>query len=52
VSDGAESITKTKQAVEMLNKLGCEEEMQRITDSKKLRPGQGKMRNRRYVMSR
>jgi len=52
VSDGAESITKTKQAVEMLNKLGCEEEMQRIMDSKKLRPGQGKMRNRRYVMSR
>jgi len=52
VSDGAESITKTKQAVEMLNSLGCEEEMKRVLDSKKLRPGQGKMRNRRYVMSR
>lgn len=52
VSDGAESMTKTKQAVDMLNKLGCGEEMSRIMDSKKLRPGQGKMRNRRYVMSR
>jgi len=52
VSDGVESIQKTKQAVDMLNKLGCEEEMKRVLDSKKLRPGQGKMRNRRYVMSR
>jgi large subunit ribosomal protein L4e len=50
VSDGAESVTKTKQAVEMLKKLGCEEEMQRVVDSKKVRKGKGKQRNRRYVM--
>merc|ERR1719183_2763971 len=36
----------------MLKKLGCEEELQRILDSKKVRAGKGKMRNRRYVMRR
>merc|ERR1712151_476021 len=50
VSAGAESIQKTKQAVEMLKSLGCEEELQRVLDSKKVRKGKGKMRNRRYVM--
>merc|ERR1719401_2853130 len=52
VSDGAEALTKTKQAVELLKKLGCEEELQRVIDSKKVRKGKGKMRNRRYVMRR
>lgn len=52
VSDGAESLAKTKQAVEMLKKLGCEEEMQRILDSKKVRKGVGKIRNSRYCMRR
>merc|ERR1719238_1847157 len=50
VSAGAESIQKTKQAVEMLKKLGCDEELQRVLDSKKVRAGKGKMRNRRYTM--
>jgi len=50
VSDGAESMTKTKQALELLKKLGCDEELARINKSKKVRPGKGKMRNRRYVM--
>jgi large subunit ribosomal protein L4e len=52
VSSGAESVQKTKQAVEMLKKLGCEEELQRVLDSRKVRAGKGKMRNRRYVMRR
>lgn len=52
VSDGAESIQKTKQAIDMLKKLGCEEELQRIIDSKKVRAGKGKARNRRYTMRR
>merc|ERR1719473_1947118 len=47
VSDGAESVSKTKQAVEMLKNLGCEDEMTKILDSKKVRAGKGKMRNRR-----
>jgi len=50
VSDGIESMTKTKQAIEVLKKLGCEEELKKIVDSKKIRAGRGKMRNRRYTM--
>jgi len=52
ISSGAESIQKTKQALEMLNKLGCEEELKRVLDSKRIRTGKGKMRNRRYLMRR
>merc|ERR1719393_378873 len=52
VSDEAQAIEKTKAALEMLNKLGCEEELKKVSDSKKVRPGKGKMRNRRYVMRR
>merc|ERR1712028_79705 len=50
ISDGAEAMQKTKQALEMLKKLGCEEELQKVADSKKVRSGKGKMRNRRYTM--
>merc|ERR1719440_693267 len=52
VSDGAESVEKTKDALELLKNLGCEEELQKVMDSKKLRSGKGKMRNRRYTMRR
>merc|ERR1719327_1888411 len=52
VSDGAESIQKTKEALEMLKKLGCGEELTKVSDSKKVRSGKGKMRNRRYTMRR
>jgi len=52
VSDGMESVQKTKTAVETLKKLGCGEELQRVIDSKKVRAGKGKMRNRRYTMRR
>jgi len=52
ISDGAESVQKTKEALDMLKKLGCEEELQKVADSKKVRSGKGKMRNRRYTMRR
>jgi len=52
LSDGIESIQKTKQAIEILKKVGCDEELQRVIDSKKVRPGKGKMRNRRYKMKK
>jgi len=52
LSDGIESIQKTKQAIEILKKVGCDEELQRIIDSKKIRPGKGKRRNRRYKMKK
>merc|ERR1712060_863246 len=36
----------------MGKKLGCSEELQRVIDSKRVRVGKGKMRNRRYTMRR
>jgi len=50
VSDGLESVTKTKEAVEALQKLGCGQDLQKVLDSKKIRAGHGKARNRRYRM--
>jgi len=53
VADNAlESISKTKQAVSALKALGAYEDVSKAADSKKLRPGKGKMRNRRYVSRR
>merc|ERR1719333_1826458 len=52
VSTGIESVQKTKQALDILKKLGCEEELKRVLDSKKIRAGKGKARNRRYTMRR
>lgn len=52
VSDGAEALQKTKQAVELLHNLGCKEELTRILDSKKVRRGVGKVRIGRYSMRR
>jgi large subunit ribosomal protein L4e len=49
VSDAAESITKTKQAVELLKKVGALADVEKAKASKNLRRGKGKMRNRRYV---
>jgi large subunit ribosomal protein L4e len=52
VSAGAEATQKTKQAIELLKDLGCQEELKKVSDSKKVRSGKGKMRNRRYTMRR
>merc|ERR1719375_1837076 len=52
VSDDAQNVEKTKKALELLSNLGCDEEIKRINDSKKIRSGKGKMRNRRYTMRR
>jgi len=42
-----EDIKKTKEVVDLLKKLGLEEELERI-EYKKIRAGKGKMRNRKY----
>ena len=42
-------VTKSKQAREMLSNLGAMDDVEKAVDSKKLRKGKGKMRNRRYV---
>jgi len=50
VCDGAEKMQKTKEALKLLNDLGCEAELEKVKASKKVRCGKGKARNRRYVM--
>jgi large subunit ribosomal protein L4e len=52
VSDSAESITKTKEAVKFLTALGASGDADHARDSRKIRPGSGKARNRRYVQRR
>lgn len=52
VGDGLESVSKTRDAVKILHRLGCGEDLQKVKDSKKVRCGRGKSRNRRYTMRR
>jgi len=46
------SVTQTKEAKSILEKLGAYDDVVKCKDSKKLRRGVGKMRNRRYTMRR
>jgi len=50
VSDAVQSISKTSKALECLKKIGCGADLDRVSESRNLRRGKGKMRNRRYVM--
>jgi large subunit ribosomal protein L4e len=50
VSNGLENLTKTKQAVEALKGLGVGPDLQKVIESKKIRAGKGKARNRKYRM--
>lgn len=50
VSDGAQGVQKTREALKMLRGLGAGDELDKSDESKKIRAGKGKMRNRRYVM--
>ncbi len=47
LTDKTEEITKSKQIVDLLIKLGLKEELER-TSEKKIRAGRGKMRGRKY----
>jgi large subunit ribosomal protein L4e len=50
VATGAiKDLTKTKQALALLKSLGAQGDIDRVVDSKRLRAGKGKARNRRYV---
>ena len=49
VEDAAESLTKTKAAIELLKRVGGLADATKAKGSKNLRRGKGKMRNRRYV---
>jgi large subunit ribosomal protein L4e len=52
LEDAVESILKTAQAVKVLAKIGADADVEKVKDSKKVRTGRGKTRNRRYVTRR
>jgi len=51
-TNAIESLTKTKAAVALLKHLNAYEDVEKCQQSKQIRAGKGKMRNRRYVMRR
>lgn len=52
VSDEIESLLKTRSAVILLKSLNAYQDVEKVQNSKKLRAGKGKMRNRRHRMRR
>jgi len=52
LNDASEATTKTSKAVELLKSVGAYADVEKVIDSKNLRRGKGKMRNRRYVQRR
>ncbi|XP_074280637.1 large ribosomal subunit protein uL4-like [Silene latifolia] len=49
VSDSIESIEKTSAAMKVLEKIGAIADVEKAKASVGIRPGKGKMRNRRYI---
>ncbi|KAA8549520.1 hypothetical protein F0562_001462 [Nyssa sinensis] len=49
VSDTAEGIEKTSYAIKALKQIGAYPDAEKAKDSHSIRPGKGKMRNRRYI---
>jgi large subunit ribosomal protein L4e len=43
-------VENTKTLMQTLHKFGCEDDLNKVRKSKKIRTGQGKYRNSRYVM--
>jgi len=46
------AVSKTKEAVTLLKSLGLGEELKKVQDSRHIRAGHGKARNRKYVQSK
>jgi len=51
-NESVETLAKTKDAVALLRGIGAYTDVQKVIDSKKMRRGVGKRRNRRYVKRR
>ncbi|KAI3995234.1 hypothetical protein MKX01_032036 [Papaver californicum] len=49
VNNSIEGVEKTSAAIKVLKQLGAYADAEKVKDSEKIRPGKGKMRNRRYV---
>lgn len=52
VSSKFEQLSKTKAAIELLKNLNAYVDVEKVKDSRKIRAGKGKMRNRRYTQRR
>lgn len=52
LDNSLESLTKTSAAKTVLAAVGAWEDVEKAMESKKIRPGKGKSRNRRYVLRR
>ena len=52
VSDSVQDVSKTKDAVQVLRALNALTDVEKSKDSRKLRAGKGKMRNRRHVQKK
>lgn len=50
VDNGVENIEKTKEAVAFLKRFGAYDDVKKVIDTKGMRAGKGKMRNRRYQL--
>jgi len=49
VTNNVMEKAKTREVKDMLKKLGCQEELEKVNKSIKMRAGKGKLRNRRWV---
>jgi large subunit ribosomal protein L4e len=52
VDDKVEGIEKTRDALAFLKRVGALEDVERVADAKALRPGKGKLRNKRFKVRR
>jgi len=52
INNSVETLTKTREAVKVLKKIKAFADVQKVKRSKKLRAGQGKLRNRRFTQRR
>uniref|UniRef100_A0A7S1TY71 Large ribosomal subunit protein uL4 C-terminal domain-containing protein n=1 Tax=Phaeomonas parva TaxID=124430 RepID=A0A7S1TY71_9STRA len=52
LDDAVTATAKAADAAEILSKFGADDDVDRCKESKKIRRGKGKMRNRRYTMRR
>lgn len=48
IDDKAENFAKTKEAVALLKRIGAYEDVSKVADTRVMRAGKGKLRNRRY----
>ncbi|XP_008786067.1 60S ribosomal protein L4 [Phoenix dactylifera] len=49
ISDSIEAVEKTSSAIRILKQIGAFPDAEKAKDSHQIRPGKGKMRNRRYI---